>query len=124
MSENSQRSVVATIKPEDVDRLLVHIEHLEEKVQTLTRRLASVESRQNRFADFFRYLLVLYDRVNARLHLLDGLTGKEEVEEILASTQERKSRLKGGLRKARKVVADEGDVEEEPHARKGSRVAA
>jgi hypothetical protein len=124
MSENLQRAVVATIKPEDVDRLLVHIEHLEEKVQSLTRRLAAVESRQNRFADFFRYLLMLYDRVNARLHLLDGLTGKEEVEEILGSNPERKSRLKGGLRKTRKPAAEEGDVEDEPRARKGARVAA
>jgi hypothetical protein len=124
MSENSHRSVITTIKPEDVDRLLVHIEVLEEKVQTLTRRLAAVESRQNRFADFIRYMLLLYDRANARLHLLDGLTGKEEVDEILSSKQERKPRLKGSLRKPRKALVDEGDADEEPQARKGSRVAA
>jgi hypothetical protein len=115
---------MTTIKPEDVDRLLVHIEVLEEKVQTLTRRLAAVESRQNRFTDFIRYILLLYDRANARLHLLDGLTGKEEVEEILAPKQERKSRLKSGLRKPRKSLVEEGDAEEEPQARSGSRVAA
>ena len=107
-----------------IRRLQRIIEVLEEKVQTLTRRLAAMESRQNRFADFIRYMLLLYDRANARLHLLDGLTGKEEVEEILAPKQERKSRLKGGLRKPRKSLLDEGDADEEPQARKGTRVAA
>jgi hypothetical protein len=68
--------------------------------------------------------LLLYDRVNARLHLLDGLSGKEEVEEILNSKQERKTRLKGSLRKPRVSRVDEGDVEAEPESRKGSRVAA
>jgi hypothetical protein len=113
-----------TVTPDDVRCLVLHIEHLEEKVQTLTRRLAAVESRQNNFADFFRYMLLLYDRVNARLHLLDGLSGKEEVEEILNAKSERKPRLKGGLRKSRKVLANEEETEEEPQKRPGSRVAA
>jgi hypothetical protein len=114
----------AVVTPEDMRCLLLHMEHLEEKVQTLTRRLAAVESRQNRFADFYRYMLLLYDRVNARLHLLDGLTGKEEVEEILKSKTERKPRLKAGLRKPRKAPAAEGEPEEEPRARPGTRAAA
>jgi hypothetical protein len=123
MSERPGRTVGEILTPEDVRALLLHIEHLEEKVQTLMRRLAALESRTGRFSDFFRYILLLYDRVNARLHLLDGLSGKEEVEEILQSKQERRPRLKAGLRKARKV-AEESDADDEPVARKGSRVAA
>jgi hypothetical protein len=124
MDQNEEATAKATVTPEDLRGLLLHMEHLEEKVQTLTRRLAAVESRQNRFADFYRYMLLLYDRVNARLHLLDGLSGKEEVEEILKSKTERKPRLKAGLRKARKASAAESDLEEEPQARPGSRAAA
>jgi hypothetical protein len=123
MSEQQRPTVGAELTPNEVRRLVLHVEHLQEKVQTLTRRLAAVESRQSNFSDFFRYILLLYDRVNARLHLLDGLTGKEEVEEILNSKSERKSRLKGGLRKTRKSLPSEEDVEEEPRASKASRAA-
>jgi hypothetical protein len=123
MSEQQRPTVGAELTPNEVRRLVLHVEHLQEKVQTLTRRLAAVESRQSNFSDFFRYILLLYDRVNARLHLLDGLTGKEEVEEILNSKSERKSRLKAGLRKTRKSLPSEEDVEEEPRASKASRAA-
>ena len=122
MNERRETTVNATVTPEDLRDLILHIEHLEEKVQTLTRRLTAMEGRSNNFADFFRYILLLYDRVNARLHLLDGLSGKEEVEEILQS-KERKGR-KEGLRKPRKPLAKEGEAEGEPTARRGSRVAA
>src|SRR2546426_5818619 len=94
MAEKEEPTASPTVTAEDLRGLILHVDHLEEKVQTLTRRLAAVESRAQRFADFFRYLLLLYDRVNARLHLLDGLTGKEEVEEVLKSRTDRKPRLK------------------------------
>jgi hypothetical protein len=124
MNEKEETKVSVAVTPEDLRDLILHMEHLEEKVQTLTRRLAAVEGRASRFTDFFRYMLLLYDRVNARLHLLDGLTGKEEVEEILKSKTDRKPRAKEGLRSSRKALAKGDETDEEPQARAGSRVAA
>jgi hypothetical protein len=85
MSESRKMYFPESPTAEELEALILHLEKVEGQLEAMSRRLGSMERRQERFAQFVRYMLELYDRNAARLHLLDGRDGKESVEEILAS---------------------------------------
>jgi len=84
MSDSPRRSA-ESLSREDVQALILQMEKMEVQIQALARRVAAAERRQGRFTTFVRFMLELYDRNSARLHLLDGRSGKESVDEILRS---------------------------------------
>lgn len=85
MSESPGSRGAESLRREDVQALILQMEKMEVQIQALARRVAAAERRQNTFTTFVRFVLELYDRCNARLHLIDGRSGKESVEEILRS---------------------------------------
>ena len=56
------------------------VERLEAQVGALTRKVARLERRQQRFTDMIRLLLALHDQTVARLTLLDGGVTPESLE--------------------------------------------
>src|SRR5687767_10579585 len=83
MNESPRSRTAETLSREDVQAMILQMEKMEVQIQALARRVAAAERRQGRFTTFVRFMLELYDRSSARLHLLDGRSGKESVEEIL-----------------------------------------
>jgi hypothetical protein len=94
MSDSRKPYIQENPTAEELEALILHLEKVEGQLETMNRRLGAMERRQERFAQFVRYMLDLYDRNAARLHLLDGRDGKESVEEILASKPARRLREK------------------------------
>jgi hypothetical protein len=83
MSDSPRSRGVESLSREDIQALILQMEKMEVQIQALGRRVAAAEKRQSTFTTFIRFMLELYDRNSARLHLLDGRSGKESVEEIL-----------------------------------------
>jgi hypothetical protein len=94
MSESPKSRVSAILSYEDVQALVLQLEKMDVQINSLAKRLVAVERRQETFAMFFRQMLELYDRNSARLHLLDGRSGKESVDEILKAKPARNLRHK------------------------------
>jgi hypothetical protein len=83
MNESPRSRSAESLSREDVQALILQMEKMEVQIQALARRVVAAERRQGRFTTFVRFMLELYDRNTARLHLLDGRSGKETVDEIL-----------------------------------------
>jgi hypothetical protein len=94
MSESPKTRASAMLSQEDVQALIMQLEKMDVQINALAKRLVAVERRQETFQMFFRQMLELYDRNAARLHLLDGRSGKETVDEILKAKPARTMRHK------------------------------
>jgi hypothetical protein len=105
MSESPKTRVSAMLSHEDVQALVLQLEKMDVQINALAKRLVAVERRQETFAMFFRQMLELYDRNAARLHLLDGRSGKESVDEILKAKPTRTLRHKQQQRRPKPKTA-------------------
>jgi hypothetical protein len=105
MSESPKNRVSAMLSHEDLQALVLQLEKMDVQINALAKRLVAVERRQETFAMFFRQMLELYDRNAARLHLLDGRSGKESVDEILKAKPARTMRHKQQQRRQKPKTA-------------------
>jgi hypothetical protein len=106
MSESLRKRSFESLSREEVQALVMQLEKMEAQIHALSKRTMALERRQKTFTMFFRFLLELYDRNAARLHLLDGRSGKEPVEEVLRSKPARTLRHKQQRRHAHPLPMD------------------